>query len=174
MKINSASQSVSIINNNLRKDEKKGIKDTFSSCEDVNIQNKQFLMKPSFKTNIKELVQEGLDYKLPVLAGGTAGFCIAGAGIAGKLCSEVPALSIFGVAVASVLAGVATFKAAGWTGSSDAELKSNLKTGLAGAGLALGCAGLSVVSAPLAMATGFVAGAAKFVHDAREMASLES
>jgi len=174
MKINSASQSVSIINNNLRKDEKKAIKDTFSSCEDTNIQNKQFLMKPSFKSTIKELVQDGLDYKIPVLAGGTAGFFIAGAGIIGKICSEVPGVGVAGVAAATVLAGLATFKAAGWTGSSDAELKSNLKAGLAGAGLALGCAGLSVVSAPLAMATGFVAGAAKFVHDAREMASLES
>ncbi len=174
MKINSTNQSFGIINNNVRKDEEKEIKDTFSPSEDRNAASKQFLMKPSFKANIKELVQNGLDYKIPVLAGGTAGFCIAGAGIAGKLCSEVPALSIFGVAAATVLAGVATFKAAGWTGSSDAELKSNFKTGLAGAGLALGCAALSVVSTPLAMAAGCVAGAAKFVHDAREMASLES
>ena len=123
MKINSTNQSFGIINNNVRKDEQKEIKDTFSSCKDTNIQNKQFLMKPSFNVHIKELVQDGLDYKVPILAGGTAGLFIAGAGIIGKICGEVPGVGIAGVAAATVMTGVATFKAAGWTGNSDAELE---------------------------------------------------
>jgi hypothetical protein len=162
MKINSGTQSFNMINNNLRKDEKKGIEDKFSFSENTNTLDKQFLMKPSFKANMKESVQTGLTYSKPVLAGGVGGLFIAGAGILGRIFAGIP-----GVAAASVLSGIAAYRAVGGnSGGTDEQLKANIKTGLASTALALGCGTLSSVCMPLAIGTGFVAGAAKFTHDA--------
>jgi len=159
MKINSGTQSFNMINkNNLSKDEKKGIEDKFSLSKNTDSLDKELVMKPSFKENMKEIARDGLVYGSVALFGGTAGLLMAGAGILGQTGG------IQGAAAMSLLTGIAAYKVIGGSGGPgwyDNDLsKSNAKIGLAAAGIALGCGAISAVSTPLAVGAGFVAGAA--------------
>jgi hypothetical protein len=159
MKINSGTQSFNMVNNNLRKDAKKGIEDKFSHSENANTLDKEFAMKPSFKENMKEIARDGLMYGSLGTLGGMAGLLMAGAGILGQTSGGIQ-----GAAAMALFTGIATYNVMGGSGRPclvDTELRNhNLKIGFAAAGIALGCGAISAVSTPLAVGAGFVAGAA--------------